>query len=695
LQVSRRRIGFRQLEIRGNQVFINGSPTRLRGMSRQDSDPLRGRTVPEETLRREMQFLDQMNVNNVYTCAFSPDELILDLADELGMYMFEEPGTCWIGWWNDNMESRQYHFRKNKMEGNSDPKMYMEFLRPVVEMIQRGRSHPSAMTWMIADESAFIPAFERVRKCVKELDPGRPVHFAWDVRDESIFDLGSHHYPSYVQLEEYSHSSRPVIFDQYYHIYRNRHVLSVDPGIRNEWANAFVPFWEKTWDTPAIWGGQLFNFTDDIFLMPSGEVLGYGSWGAIDLWKREKPEAWHIKKAYSPAKIVNETSPVPIPEAGEPINIQIENRYDFTNLNELNIEWSIGDEKGKIEPDIPPHTEGTLSILPETDRLEGKLLLLDFYKNGALVDSYRLSLGEAEEAKIEKPAGAIELLGSDGSFILKGSGFNMEIDRYSGQLSVSSAEGEKILTNGPELVIMQENNEIFTSGFPWPKPEMPPLEELNQKCSGWKAAAVTARKTDNLVEVLIEGSYHEAEGFYRLIIGGNGNMIIDYEFTTHDEMHARQIGVLFYLPKSYDELSWKRQGRWTSYPDNHIGRSEGSAKAFRDKSFPTVDARTKPPWPWELDSNEMGTKEFRATRTNILEAALRDSNKAGIMVRSDGSQQVRTFIEGEHAGFLVSDFYSPGLGSFNGAQLKYQLFSDKLPGGSVIKGRIHSELIPQ
>ncbi len=694
LQVSRRRIGFRELEIRGNQVLINGSVTRLRGMSRQDSDPLWGRTVPEETLRREMELLNQMNVNNVYTCAFSPDELILDLADEMGMYMFEEPSTCWIGWWNDNMESRQYHFRQNKVSGNTDPKMYMEFLRPVVEMIQRGRSHPSSMTWMIADESAFIPAFERVRKCVKVLDPTRPVHFAWDVRDESIFDLGSHHYPSYVQLEEYSHSTRPVIFDQYYHIYRNRFVLSVDPGIRNEWVNAFVPFWEKTWDTPSIWGGQLFNYTDDIFLMPSGEVVGYGAWGVIDLWKREKPEAWHIKKGYSPAKIVDETSPIPVPKSGNPIEIQIENRYDFTNLNELNIEWSIEDETGKIAPDIPPQTNGVLSIFPKTKKLDGKLMSLDFYKDGALVDSYRLRLGEPKKVKIGKPAGAIELLESDAAFYINGNEFKMEIDRESGQLSVSSSEGKKLLATGPELVIMLENNEIHTSGFPWPRPEMPPLKELNQKCTGWEAREVAANKSESGVEILIRGSYQEAEGLYRLNIGGNGKMTIDYEFTTHEEMHVRQIGILFYLPNSYDELSWKRNGRWSSYPDNHIGRNEGTVKAFRDASFPEVDSKTKPPWPWELDSNEMGTNEFRATRTNILEAALRDKDNAGITVRSDGSQQVRAFIEGEHTGLLVSDFYSPGLGSFAGAQLKYQLFSDKIPKDSVIKGRVNLELIP-
>jgi hypothetical protein len=693
LQVTRRRIGFRQLEIRGNQVYINGSPTRLRGMARQDSDPLWGRTVPEETLRREMEILDQTNVNNVYTCAFSPDELILDLADELGMYMFEEPSTCWIGWWNDNMESRQYHFRQHRVAGNTDPKMYMEFLRPVVEMIQRGRSHPSAMTWMIADESAFIPSFERVRRCVKTLDPTRPVHFAWDVRDETIFDLGSHHYPSYEQLEEYSHSTRPVIFDQFAHIYWNRFVLSIDPGLRNEWAHIFVPFWEKTWDTPAIWGGQVFNYTDDIFLMPSGEVLGYGSWGIIDPWRRVKPEVWHIKKAYSPTKIVNETVPLQIPENGDPLEIQIENRYDFTNLKDLRIEWAIGDEKGRLTPDIPPHTSGVISLLPETKELRGKILHLNFFKDGQQVDRYSLVLGEPAIKERVNPEGEVELSETDDSFVIRGNEFDMEIVRNTGALNLTTHEGKMIVAQGPELVILQENNDKHSSGYPVPKPALPSLAELNQKCTGWETQQVTATRSEQGVDVTIQGSYHEAAGQYRLHIGGNGIMSVEYEFVTKVETHPRQIGLLLYLPATYDEVSWKRQGMWSTYPDGHIGRNQGVARAFRDPVFPKIDARTKPPWPWHLDSNLMGTNDFRATRTHILQAALKDSEGTGIAIHSDGTQQVRSFIEGDLTGMIISDYYAAGLGGFPGEQLKTHLFKEKLPAGSVITGQVNIELL--
>ena len=39
-------------------------------------------------------------------------------------------------------------------------------------------------------------------------------------------------------------------------------------------------------------------------------------------------------------------SPLALPPPGEPIRIAVENQYDFTNLSELKIHWSLGEDKG-------------------------------------------------------------------------------------------------------------------------------------------------------------------------------------------------------------------------------------------------------------------------------------------------------------------------------------------------------------
>src|ERR1035441_10017843 len=51
---TQRRFGFRQVEVSGDQVLLNGQPIRLRGMSRMDTDPLTGRTVSLEVHKQDI-----------------------------------------------------------------------------------------------------------------------------------------------------------------------------------------------------------------------------------------------------------------------------------------------------------------------------------------------------------------------------------------------------------------------------------------------------------------------------------------------------------------------------------------------------------------------------------------------------------------------------------------------------------------
>jgi len=669
-----RRFGFRQVNIKDGRFLLNGQPIRLRGVVRQDSHPLMGRTVPPEVQRQDIDWMLWANSNNAYTCAFLPDEEFVNLCDEAGLYVMDEPGTCWVLVGFD-MAGNIW-----KSEKIDDPKYFPFLLQPVLEMIERDRSHPSVITWMLADESTCGKNFREVLKIVRVVDPSRPVHMAYDPEcgqqgpvSKSPLDLGSWHYPDAKMFAEAIKSKRPVIFDQSTHVYcANVSELMADPGLRDDWGRQYASFWEKIWETRSILGEQVFNFTDDVFLMPSGEVRGYGGWGLIDYWRRAKPDLWHVKKVHTPVKI--HEGPIPLPTAGQPLLVPVENRYDFSDLSELRIVWSLGDESGTIQAHVPPHGSGTITIRPRTSDLDGRTLSLKFFRKDLMLDAYKLPIGIPAESGAplrSKSNRKIEMVQTKETIVAKGEGFEWVMSRRTGEIINALVKGRSVIVGGPVLMVLPTKEETHTSGYPVPRPSS--YSPFNVTCREWKATSVSGKHSADAVEIAVVGQYREAAGSYMVRVDGDGVATVSYRFTYTDaeKITPRQIGIVFYTPRSCDTLTWKRKAQWSVYPDDHIGRPDGVAKALSDASllarggdWMEVAFREKPTWPWYLDSNGLGTRDFRATRRNILYASLKDSVGNGVAILSDGTHHTRSYLDGDRIGLLVAWYSGPGGFSF-------------------------------
>ena len=71
--------------------------------------------------------------------------------------------------------------------------------------------------------------------------------------------------------------------------------------------------------------------------------------------------------------------------------------------------------------------------------------------------------------------------------------------------------------------------------------------------------------------------YGDVPGFMKDIPGMNKLMLI-YVDGTGADVQAWELGVKFQTPKTFDQLTWFRDGQWTDYPADHIGTNFGSAK---------------------------------------------------------------------------------------------------------------------
>lgn len=148
-----KRFGFREIRIQGNRLLVNGKAVKLRGVCRHEMHPLTGRVMNPALERKDVELYRDANCNFIRTSHYPPCEELLEVCDELGMFVEVEAPVCWIG----------HHANENwKVLNYRDPKYYPYVLQANMEMIQFYRNHPSIIFWSMANESYWNKEFAQV-----------------------------------------------------------------------------------------------------------------------------------------------------------------------------------------------------------------------------------------------------------------------------------------------------------------------------------------------------------------------------------------------------------------------------------------------------------------------------------------------------------------------------------------------------
>ncbi len=154
------RTGFREVVFDPERgLFLNGKPTKIKGVCCHGDYGLTGKAVPDNIQRYRVRLLREMGANG-YRCAHYPQaEGTLDALDENGFLVMAE--TRW--------------FESTK-----------EGVEQLETLIRRDRNHPSVIMWSIGNEEPLFTKpegkriFETLYAVTKRLDPSRPVMAAVD-----------------------------------------------------------------------------------------------------------------------------------------------------------------------------------------------------------------------------------------------------------------------------------------------------------------------------------------------------------------------------------------------------------------------------------------------------------------------------------------------------------------------------------
>ncbi len=173
-------VGFRTVEVRGDEILLNGKSIFLRGVNIQGEAPIRGgRAWSEEDAKTLLGWAKELNCNFVRLAHYPHDENMTRMADKLGLLVWSEVPVYWaIDWTNP----RTLEVAKQQLH----------------EMIRRDGDKASVILWSMSNETQpSEPRTEFLKKLVaqaREEDPTRlitsaivtPFHDKTAVMDDPI-----------------------------------------------------------------------------------------------------------------------------------------------------------------------------------------------------------------------------------------------------------------------------------------------------------------------------------------------------------------------------------------------------------------------------------------------------------------------------------------------------------------------------
>jgi len=653
LETLHKNIGFREIRVAGNLVFVNGKPVKLLGVNRHEVHPVRGRSLTMKEWKADVTLFKEANVNYIRTSHYPPAEEFISMCDSVGFFVECESPLCWIGHGANN-----HWLKADPHDLNLLPLISQE----VFETIAQYRNHPSILIWSMANESAWGPIWERILAEVNRIDPSRPVSFhdqaygGFNNGGSTACQIANIHYPGPQGPDVGRKFDRPLLFGEYAHLNcYNRREIAADPGVRDDWGRGLEPMVENMYNSSGCLGGAIWSGIDDAFFLPSGKLVGYGEWGPIDGWRRPKPEYWHMKKAYSPVKIF--VNNLLLPAKGQPIMIPIQNRYLFTNLGEVAFRWKLGGQQGVTTVRAEPGETGVLEIFPSKPAENGDELEISIYgPQKYIVDQYKIKLGTSLSEKIQMPRvnGNPELVIQGNQVMLKCGKSELAISASNGKIVSLSFSNNEIPVDGPELQMLP-----LTTG-PCNTEHGLDIEPLNNLCTHWQGRITGTGKDVSGAWIKVDGTYDEADLSLTYHMDSFGVVHIDYRLISKIDINPRQLGLVFALPREYEILSWNRIAQWSVYPDDHIGRPSGWARPFPDGQFNPVVFGADPRQSWSFDQTPLGSNDFRSTRERILWAELSSSGNQGIRIESDGSNAIRAWINQDKVCLLVASFATGG-----------------------------------
>ncbi len=239
-------VGFRSVEIKNNQLLVNGKAILVKGANRHEMNPERGYALTYEDMVRDIKIMKEHNLNAVRTCHYPNSPLWYDLCDKYGIYVVDEA----------NIESHGMGYGDKSLAHRTD--YTAAHLVRNQRVVLRDYNHPSVIVWSLGNEAGNGVNFHKCYDWIKSYDKTRPVQYeqACHISYKNIpknynSDIECPMYASYAECEEYlnGNPTRPLIQCEYSHAMGNS-------------VGSLKEYWDLIRKYPSYQGGFIWDFVD-------------------------------------------------------------------------------------------------------------------------------------------------------------------------------------------------------------------------------------------------------------------------------------------------------------------------------------------------------------------------------------------------------------------------------------------------
>ena len=522
-------VGFRSIEIAERQFKVNGRPVWFFGVNRHDHHPVRGKAVTVGDLRDDLLAMRRHNITAVRTAHYPNDARLLDLADEIGLYVIDEA----------NVESHAYNTSLC-----DDPAYRSAWVERVARMVDRDHNHPSIVMWSLGNEAGHGDNHEAAAGWVRAADPTRPLHYEGAVFHDGWLDGGRASsdvvcpmYPPIADIVAYGNNpqgDRPLIMCEYTHAMGNSN-------------GSLADYWDAITSTPGLQGGFIWEWKDHgiTTILPNGKRgFAYGGQFGEQIHDGNFVADGIMSADLVPHPAIREVEwvyrPVTVAAVGRS-KLVITNRRSFTDLADLDATWelTVGGEvraSGRLDVEVGPRETTTVAMPCALPTEPDAHLSVWWSQRSATPWAPKGHLVAWDQVELRAPK-------------------RVQVK----DLPPSAAEGFDLASIRPVASIFRAP--VDNDGFKL----MPELTERHgiggQALRHWQQAGIDRRPADELVD-------HT----HRVEATDDGSVIHRHTIVIPDDYaDLGRVGASFELPAGFDRLRWFGRGPDENYPDRNRG----------------------------------------------------------------------------------------------------------------------------